>query len=701
MKHSAAWGSKIKCYLVLGLVFWLWESLANSILGIYHFEVRRTLWGIVYYSLFFLLFGGSTEALSSLYGRLFPRSQWQGQKTIWFLALLLMVLWGDLSRQLLIHSFGILSVRDSYLWNLACWLPLTLCTACLVNVFLARWNRHRRFSDAAFIALGSAFGLYLILSTKAAYLYFDANPLAPGWLLLQALLGLAALAIFWCMMKWSSSVCIFRRWRFALPLVLTICLATLLPRGNFMNAEVSPRAPTSPNRPNIVVLVFDALRDDHVGPERTGRSLTPTMDSLTAAGRRYPVCRSVSSWTFPSVVALLTSRFPLDLGLIEPQHLPTELPTVAGLLQEQGYYTAALTANDLIIPKLRFDRTFDEFHFLRGRGPLQLFLPFRTFLPSPRILEELAFQFGFISTNLIAADWRQMNQQAEQLIERNSAQPLFLYMHYIEPHSPYWAAPFDDGLLDLQHLKWQSFVSFPSVREWLGGNAFIAAENPDLLVSEHHRYEGGVRVADGAVADLLQSLGRLGVADNTILVITADHGEEFMEHDHVGHKHSLYEEAVRTPLIIYVPPKLHMDLPEPRGDVSIMDIGPTICDLAGAYEEIPDCDGRSLLDTEASTHPISLMAVKVNDVLWRGVVAGSYKLIIRSREEGVMDTLLFDLAADREETQNLCLREPALAESLAAYLRTEFDRPGRHPSILPTTLTAEEISRLRALGYTD
>ena len=700
IQSAASLGRQVRFYLFAGLIFLLWENLVNSILGNYHFELRRTLWGIVYYGLLFLCFGGLTEALNYFYSRIFRRHCWAGQKAVWFLTILLIFLWGDLFRQLLIQVFRIASAARSYELTLSWW-PLTLAAASFANVILAKWSRSRQLSPTLIPALSSAFALYLIISTKVVYAYFQADYFSAVSFLLQPLFALSAWAIFWILMKWSGSIRIYLGSLMVVPVLLTLVVVVVSSGGASTGKAASERRPLSPDKPNVILMVFDALRADHVGPSRSGASLTPTLDRLAALGRSYPVCRSFSSWTFPAVVSLLTSRLPNELGLIEPGILPAEIPTVAGVLHRHGYFSAGLSANDLVTARYGFDRSYDDFHFLRGRGSRQLFLPFDSFFPSLKVMHELAYQFDFSSTDLLAADWRQMNGRAAQMMEKSAGRPLFLHMHYIEPHSPYWAVPFSGGLLDLDQLKLEFRLSFGHIRQSTMKALTEERGAAELLATQHQRYEGGVRIVDQAVADLMQKLERLGMAENTIIIITADHGEEFMEHGHVGHKSSLFEELVRIPLIIYVPPSLRIRLPEPQTDASILDIAPTILQLAGVANELPECAGKSLLDTTFTGVRPSFLSVEVGQTLWRGVVFGSHKLIIRSREQGEADTLLYDLAADRREMKNLYPAEAALADSLASLFHAQLERPSGDFRQEPVKLTPQEIQRLRALGYTN
>jgi len=687
-------------YLYLGLAFLLWENLVGSILGIHGLGLRRIIWGVVYYCLLFLMFGIMAEGINFLYSRLSPKHCWYGQKYVWLLTIMVAFLWGDISRQFIVALLDIDSQRLSYELNLI-WVPFILTVGWVGNVLLARLDGAGKLTNVSkmLVYLFAAF-LYLIISTKVTYRYFGHSMFTALNVILQPLFVLGTVALAVIMVRLFNAGRSLRWALIGIPLLLIFLVEGL--SASFFSANgISSKPPQSTSEhPNVIVLLFDTLRADHVGAVSKDYSLTPTIDSLASQGKVYRRCYSTSSWTFPSVVSLLTSRLPNKLGLVELGYLPEDVPTVAGILRESGYYTAGISANDLISPPYGFDRSFNEFHFLRGKGSKQLLLPFHTFIPGHRFLEELAYQFDFISMDFVHADWKQMTREAQDCLEKASTKPFFLYAHFIEPHSPYWFVPFEDGILDLEQVKFSYY--FPGYRAGKSSAVDYINKNKTIIMEvQHARYMDGARTADRAVAHMLQVIKRLGLQQNTIIVITSDHGEEFLEHGGQGHKSTLYEELVNIPLIIYIPPELHRQLPDQPDGVSTLDIAPTILDLAGIDSKIEDSDGWNLTQPYPYPDRPKHMMVEVKKNFWSAVVLGPYKLILIDQlENGKVDTLLFNLGVDKAEKINLYPREKRIADSLAAYLQEQLDQSVSNVRDLPGKPSSIDLRRLRALGYT-
>ncbi|HDH58026.1 MAG TPA: DUF229 domain-containing protein, partial [Bacteroidetes bacterium] len=658
-------------YLYIGLAFLLWENLIGSILGTYNLELRRTLWGVIYYSLLFLVFGGVAEGINFLYNRLSPKYYWFGQKYVWLLVILIIFLWGNLPHQFLVKLFGYHSVLGSYYLNLF-WLPLIFFAGWLVNVKLAKlWQADKLASPSRMTIYFSFVLFYLMVGTKLTYRFFHADVTSSYNILLQVALIVGAWLLALSMGKIFVSNSSYRKAVILVPIVATIAvlgISTGLKSNKQTSTDVTtPRA----DRPNIVVLLFDALRADHVGAICEDYNLTPTIDSLARSGKAYKSCYSTSSWTFPAIVSLLTSKLPNKLGLLEPRRLPKNMPTLTSILSGNGYYTAGLSANDMISSAYGFDSAFDEFRFVRPRGPNQLLLPLNSFFHAPLFMKEMAYQLGFISMNYVTADWREMNKKATKLYEKIGSQPFFLYMHYIEPHYPYWSVPFEECLIDLKNVRFAG--SFLDLRRGDPEAMKFFSENKEhLLESQHQRYMNGARTADRAVADMLQILQQQGLKDNTVIIILSDHGEEFFEHEFIFHKSTLYDEQVLIPLIINIPPAFGIDLPDQLAGVSLLDVAPTVLELTGIGGGILESDGRSLLGYYPVHPRPRYMMLKTRKRDMSAVVQEPYKLILQNQNGvGYPDTLLFNLSVDKAEKINLYPQEKHIADSLAAYLQNQ------------------------------
>lgn len=683
-------------YAYAGLAFLLWENLISSILGIYALELRRTLWGSVYYITLFLAFGGLAEGLGWLSKWVLPKSCWSRQRYVWLVAVLTLFLWGDLSRQLLMQILDLSSIHKGYLINFG-WIPFVIACAVAVNLYLARRERSGTLKNPKAVTTAfSMAALYLIISTKISYRYFPDNPFSLENLSLQPVfLGLAA-GMYWLAIHAKRfSPRNIRLAALVLPILLTLVVLLFASTRDFISEAAStPRIPR--DRPNFVVMVFDALRADYVDATGGKLSLTPALDSLAAQGRAYPDCYSVTSWTFPAATSLLTGKYPSTLGLLKATALPDTVRTLPEILNQDGYQTVCLSANDYFFTEdYGFNRPFSKFELVRGVGNKQLFLPFHTFFPYPLFLDEVAYQFGFFSTDVLEGDWREMMHQAEGVINHPEGKPLFLYMHFIEPHWPYVAAPYKDNILDLSKIKlYHQKNKFGEI----GLNTDTAIDRrADILRA---RYENGVRAADEAVADMRHLLSKEGLDRSTVILVLADHGEAFMEHGIWGHNHQIYNELTRVPLVVYTPPDLGFELPaQPAGTMSL-DIVPTIVDLAGIQGKSGEFDGWSLLQPYPSPVRPRYLAVGEPEVKWRGIVSNPYKLsVITSLKLGWSDTLLFNLESDPGEKHDVFLENKSLADSLAVILHGYVQHDVRSKRAKQRLARQLDPERLKALGY--
>jgi arylsulfatase A-like enzyme len=386
----------------------------------------------------------------------------------------------------------------------------------------------------------------------------------------------------------------------------------------------------------------------------------------------------------------------VELGLMDDGVIPDSIQTLPQILSHHGYYTTGLTGNDTFLNKgSGITRLFQEFHVLRGSGSRQLLLPFHTLIASPRYLTELAYQFGFISMEAFGGSWRGLNREATRLFDNHRSTPLFLYLHYLEPHSPYYCIPYHGPILDIAKLKLAYQQDNPWNMKLPQGKSLLSASE-----TNQDRYQEGVQTADRAVADLLEELKRCGLNRNSIIIIMADHGEAFTEHQMFGHGNTVYNEETNIPLIIYSPPDLALTLPHHAAGISSLDVGPTVLDMAGISEKIKDTCGGSLLRPDSLKSRQLFSMVQTRGTFWCCAITEPYKLIIRKYlKEGFQDTLLFNLETDRNEKINLYPQLKAVADSIAPalqwYLKKYTPLNGGHR----WPRSPGEIQRLKALGY--
>lgn len=319
--------------------------------------------------------------------------------------------------------------------------------------------------------------------------------------------------------------------------------------------------PEPRQQPHVIIIMIDTLRVDRVDAFGGARGTSPFLDTLAERSYVFHAAYAPSSWTSPAIASLFTSRYPSQHDVTHfSSVLAKSEQTLAEQLRKQGYATGGFSSNPLIRGQLGFAQGFTRFATASGRGKSL----------SKEI--ERTHRAG-----LRATTW--LRELPESLQE-----PVFLYLHVMDPHTPY--APSSHAL------------------EW----AFEDRDVPELksfnqLVQEHHEfdlagretverlYDAEVRSLDRDLEKVFDELEERNLLSNAVVVVLADHGEEFWDHGSRGHANGLYDEVIRVPLLISVPGQTRrVDVSDP---VSVVDLAPTILELAGSFAPL-SFEGRSL-----------------------------------------------------------------------------------------------------------
>lgn len=404
-------------------------------------------------------------------------------------------------------------------------------------------------------------------------------------------------------------------------------------------------------RPNVVLIVIDALRKDALHVYGNALPVSPAIDALAARGVRFDHHLSHASQTVPAMLSLLLSRLPSDHGFSPPNpgilaidrpRYPDEFVFLQEVFQQAGWATAGFTANPYLGERNGFDQGFDSFGSIQDSGE---------------------------ALNGAAFAW--FAQQA-------TARPFFLYLHYMDVHQPYRPLASDA----------QRFVA-ANGGALLDENRAVPDADPRDLDFTHATYQACVAHADALVAALLAKLDAVGASDDTLIVLTADHGEEFGEHGGIGHGRTIYGEVVRVPLLMVWPGRI-----EPGRRVAHLsqhlDLAPTILSLVG-LEAPSSFTGRSVFEPAD--------AVILEMARWRGIADGASKWIWNPAT-GVQQ--LFALSDEHDRAPR---DEPSVAAPLRAQLESYLAGEARRPAIPVAERTGaqwseDEQQRLRALGYT-
>jgi arylsulfatase A-like enzyme len=424
------------------------------------------------------------------------------------------------------------------------------------------------------------------------------------------------------------------------------------------------RTVAPPTAPNLVLVSIDTLRADFLGCYGSRRPTSPSFDALAARGVLFEQAFATSPWTLPSHASLLTGRYPSRNGVQRAgSRLAEDVPTWAGWLRERGFATLGIVNSRWLDDASGLDRGFTHHRWLEENV--------RRREPSNGIE--------------IAATW----------LGLDPPEPFFLFLHVYDPHSDYRSLPRyermfrerGDGRID------GSTRQLRAIRE--GHLKLRGGEGARL----RELYAAGVRQFDDQLAQLARALDESGLASRTFLVLTADHGEEFLEHGSVLHGRTQFDEVLRIPLVLVGPGlPAGVRVAEP---VSLVDVMPTALALLGqpAPAGLNGVD-LSRLWTGGGEAPGERFLFGEAD--WRNdepgalrwVRRGDFKLI-HDRRNGARR--LYDLRLDPREQVNVLAEHPRVAEELWSALEAFAD--GARADDAPAGLAPEDVERLERLGY--
>ena len=429
--------------------------------------------------------------------------------------------------------------------------------------------------------------------------------------------------------------------------------------------------------PNVVLVVLDTVRADHLSAYGYPRPTAPRLEALCERADRYATARSTAPWTLPSHASLFTGKFPfqhhadaelVDAVFNDARPLAEEELTLAEALAAEGYATAAFAAN-------------------RGyvNERMGLTQGFATFVNERRPGVEMA---------ALAHEW---------VKARPEGQPFFLFVNYMDAHRPYNVAPVDgpnEAALPKAPEENSSELLDALYEQVYGSDA-----PPDaaLLQKAIDAYDRGIANADRGVGELLAALERDGLLDGALVIVTADHGEYLGEHDLVEHSKDVYEPALRVPLIVKRPG-------QSRGRV--IDEPASIADVPGlVLAELP----KSVSSKHAGKFPgqagVRGLFAEINYSRGKDMAAPWGERFLRERSALYLERWkvirssdgrheLYDLASDPREERNLFAERPKEAQLLLDTLaRIQARSGGARARVDVREPTEDELKELRELGY--
>lgn len=446
----------------------------------------------------------------------------------------------------------------------------------------------------------------------------------------------------------------------------------------------------APAGPNLLLISIDTLRADHLGCYGYDRPTSPTIDRLAAEGLVFADASTTSPWTLPSHASMLTGLYPRRHGLrlpvntfpqarmaahksgVETRGYKVGQTTLAECLSAAGYATAAFVNFTLVSERYGFDRGFVRFRHIEN-DPSS---------PDPSAVAEKAVAW----------------------LKQPPDKPFFLFLHFYDVHSPYRSLPEYEARFFHEYdgfLYRTGRFHFPKIMsgEYVPGDADVQYLE-DL-------YDAAIRQLDDGLADIVATLDETGLLDETLIVLTSDHGEQFMDHGSLSHGENHYQEVMRVPWIMRGPGIAAGRRIESM--VSLIDLMPTVLDVLQVPSP-PGLDGLNVAPTwqdppgELVPRSIFAEAELSTDFQFKPGTFDVKKAVRDARfklhhDASTNQRELYDLLADPGETSNLAETEKDVSDRLMRELEAFMSAPATSQPSAP--LTSEQMRSLKSVGYVD
>ncbi|MFT7486610.1 MAG: arylsulfatase A-like enzyme [Candidatus Paceibacteria bacterium] len=456
-----------------------------------------------------------------------------------------------------------------------------------------------------------------------------------------------------------------------------------VPPAAFASLEIvehseRPRTRATVDSPNVVLIVVDTLRFDRLGCYGNQRGLTPNIDALAARGTLFESAYSAAPWTWPSTASILTGLTPAEHGVTSHQacFLADELPTLAEALQRAGWTTGGFSCNPLISSSKAFDQGFEAF-------------------------QSYEWEHGDVLIDNALA-W--MKEMAEWRF--------LLYLQFIDPHDYRPTAQAEEQFVGPQ----PEGFSRAGLRSLLAKKVYGQEFNAEQLADQNRYlaelYDASVWDVDREIGRLIADIEARGQLDKTIFIVTADHGEEFLEHGLLYHGSQLYRELVGIPLVMAGPLVPTGRRVEDR--VENRFLAPTVLQLLDV-EGVGGLQGLNLLDSDATAEAAGEAAFvsttqgiwpRANGPHWRNLtmygvrLKHEFFLWVPEGPDGNQAIALFDLAQDPGATQDVALVSPDRCIALQKLIERWL---ARGEAVRPNVMSGGDaaMEMLLKLGYVD
>jgi arylsulfatase A-like enzyme len=474
----------------------------------------------------------------------------------------------------------------------------------------------------------------------------------------------------------------FAAWMIGVPALVALCTLSF---GAMREHSMLAALPKPPNSPNVILIVVDTLRADHLSLYGYNRDTSPYLTHLAQEGVVFDNAIATSSWTLPSHASMLTGLSPHESRMeTETDILSGSFPNLGDAMSKRGYRTAALSTN------YKF--------FTRSHGFIHGFARFEEYEQtlagvldnvhlSRFILEKLSHATAGVNYAFFGVkNWpsaEKLNRSALDWIGKGD-RPFFLVLNYTDVHEP--TLPPEPYL----HM-YTANVQARNQTMRFQDNCVDAVPNRSCDVDRPQfidTYDGSIRYVDDSIKQLFSQLKERGQLENTIVVLTSDHGQEFGDHGLYGHAKSLYRAEIHIPLLVWkpglVPGSVRVATP-----VSTSAIPATILDMTAPADK-PSLPGRSLAALWGSSDSVSDWPEPISelpkfhgfdkrapnfDTSLQSIVTPEWHYI----SKGSKKDLLFDWKTDPDETHDLSATQPAVCAALRTRIQTaEGNRAQEH-----------------------
>ena len=492
--------------------------------------------------------------------------------------------------------------------------------------------------------------------------------------------------------------------------IITLISGYLLNKSEYSTVIGRGKDNTAIINPNILFIVMDTTRADHLSCYGYSRETSPYLDRIAGEGALFKKAISTSGWTLPAHISMFTGLYPYEHGVgFASPYLPEKIETITVIFKKNGYRTLGYSNNPFVSDLSGLSRKFDDFQVGWKKFEKRYFYKIASNMardvlkvggPGMKMMDD-----GAALTSRYVLEW----------MEKNSKSPFFIFINYMEPHLPYHPpAPFDSLFMPNNISPQERNIYSPDPKV---ARTLFEPRNrvPKELAVINALYDGEIRYLDEKIWMLYERLAKLNVLDNTVIIITSDHGDNLGDHNIVGHGYGLHNTLLEVPLIIRYP-KLFPPGTIINDKVQTTDIYYTILGIVGEVGNPSVLKlGKSLATRINEKKFEEIMIAERDKSIWvewaksegvqtdhlnntqKTLISGNYKYIWSSNGEEE----LYDIVNDHEESTNIASKSIQIVNILK-YEMEQISLKAKSGSQSPLPMPKMDDAtkeQLKSLGY--